>query len=161
MSQADVDLPWFWGFGPKNWQGEAGLRSPLGAQLDAVRSGVHLEHGAADSWRAIEAADRRVSAVRHARAIEARLARLTAVQVQALRLHYDDHATLPFEVDACAVLLAASRVLVGSGRVGLAEMRKALHGAPAAKREAIAEQARDLWRAAVAAYEATGTEVRR
>lgn len=154
MSRADVDLPWFWGFAAKTWQGEAGLRSPLGGQLDAVRSGVHLEHGSADSWHAIEQAHRRVSAVKHARAIEARLARLTAVQVQALRLHYDPKATLPFEVDAAAVLLAASRVLVGAGRVGLVEMRKALHAAPTHRREQIAEQAKALVAVAKGAYEA-------
>jgi hypothetical protein len=156
MSLADVHLPWFWGFAARNWAGEAGLRSPLGAQLEAVREGVHLEHGAADSWRAIEQADRRVSAARLARSIEARLARLTVVQCQALRLHYDPRATLPFEVDAAAVLLAASRALVDGTACDLPSLRKALLGASPAKREAVAKQASELVRVAREAYEAQG-----
>jgi hypothetical protein len=156
--RADVDLPWYWGFAARSWAGEAGLRSPLGAQLEAIRSGLHLEHGAADSWRALEEADKRRAAVRHARTIEGRLSRLTAVQREVLHLHYDPHVTLPFEVDGAACLLKASRSLCGEplggvGRVAAEVLRKALHGATPQQRERIATQAAELVATARTVYE--------
>jgi hypothetical protein len=40
MASAELDLPWYFGTGPATAAGDAGLKSSLGSQLDAMRAGI-------------------------------------------------------------------------------------------------------------------------
>jgi hypothetical protein len=78
------------------------------------------------------------------------------LQVAILRLHYGERSSLPYAIDAAAVLLKASRKLVGASdedAVPHEVLRRALQRAPAAARDAIAEQADAIVLAAIKAFE--------
>lgn len=161
MSRADVELPWYWGFAAKTAQGDAGLRSPLGAQLEAVRSGVHLEH-CVDSSRAEDSMLRSLGGASLGRTVARRLAVQRPLHVSALRLHYDPRVSLPYGVDGCATLLTACRVLCApDGPPTHAAARKALLATSPARREAIASQAADLVAIARLAYDSTEVQEER
>ncbi len=153
--RADVDLPWYWGFAARTLAGDSGLRSPLGGQLEAIRTGLHAAEHCVDSSRATDDMLRRIDTGRTGCTVAARLGQLTHVHQAALKLHYDPHMTLPYSVDACATLLALSRALTAPDAPDMLTLRKALQGATAARREAIAQQATALVRSAKDAYEAT------
>lgn len=123
MSRADAELPWYFGSASKTWQGDAGLRSSLGAQLanpGASSSGANMS--------AIEDAMlRRCGAAGLARDVETRLRTLSKVQVEALRLHYT--GSLPIVDPAACLLTSARRLLVSlqyrDARAALGKVRKA------------------------------------
>lgn len=154
MSRADVELPWYWGTGSKTWAGDAGIRSPLGGQLSALRDGVHGDY-VVDANSATEGMLRRLESARTAKRIEWKLAQLMPMQAAALKLHFGEHNSLPYAIDAAAALLRASRRLAGQDEmepVPLATLRKALRGATVTARDEIARLADDLVAAAVQAY---------
>lgn len=122
--RADAELPWYFGSGASTWAGDAGLRSPIGGQLAAasqvkqhrVENPPWMAKGVqafvVDASKAEDEMLARTTAALIARRIATRLACLTRVQVQALELHYDESKSLPFGIDASAILLVAARRLV-------------------------------------------------
>lgn len=164
--RADADLRWYW-----RDRVAVGLSSSLGFQLDhlaasvlatgTVSSGVWMakpkaQH-AVDTSGAEDAVHRGIADVWRAIEVELRLGSLTLVQYRALKLHYDRderRECLPDDVSPAAALLAASRALCGTtGDPDLSTMRKALKGATKAEREAIADEAGRLLKAAQVAYD--------
>lgn len=153
MSRADSDLPWFFGSAPQSWAGDAGLRSALGGQLEAVRS-EKLASGTVNASQIEDDVHRRLGAATRARAIEARLAQLSDVQVATLRWHYGE-GSLPYGVDRSACLLGRVRRLCSAGGVVPQEvLRAALLEASTEEREAIAAEADRLVVGAREAYDA-------
>lgn len=104
---ADVDLPWFFGTGPQTAQGDAGLRSPLGPQLDALRSGVQREHTAADASRSEDEAIGRLGVAERYATIEARLRMVPTSDAEVLRVHYSERP-LPYAISAAATIVEGS-----------------------------------------------------
>lgn len=137
MSRADAELGWYFGSASKTWQGDAGLRSP---GFDGVRTATN---GAIAAQRVEDAMLERCSAANMSRVIEAKLRCLSSVHVEALRLHYTA-PSLPFSVDACAVMLDVSKRLVarlgidGSGRAYTAARAAIATARDAAKAGSIA-----------------------
>ena len=122
MSCADAELGWYFGTASKTWQGDAGLRSP---GFDGVRT---TTNGAIAAQRVEDGMLERCSAANQSRVVEAKLRQLSSIQVDALRLHYS--ASLPFGIEASAILLTSARGLVtrqsyAAARTALAEVRKA------------------------------------
>lgn len=122
--RADADLPWYFGSGASTWAGDAGLRSPMGGQLEAARQVKRVDvewppwmtKGQQPHAVDVSAAEDRMlestAAAFRARRIALRLACLSRIQYLALTLHYDETCSLPFGIDASAVLLASARRLV-------------------------------------------------
>jgi hypothetical protein len=122
--RADADLPWYFGSGASTWAGDAGLRSSLGGQLEAARqfkapdvtNAPWMAKGSqphvVDASRAEDDMHQRMGAAWFVRRVRTRLACLTSVQAQALALHYDEKTSLPYSIDASAVLLASARKLI-------------------------------------------------
>lgn len=127
--RADAELPWYFGSGASTWAGDAGLRSPMGGQLSAARQvkRVHVDNPpwmtkghqphVVDASGAEDEMINRMGAAWMARQIATKLAALTRTQAEALELHYDSKTTLPYDVDACAVLLGSARRLVVAPQV--------------------------------------------
>ena len=104
MSSADLDLPWYFGSGPRTAAGDAGLRSPLGAQLDALRTGVRHDRATVDSSRSEDEAIGRLGLGERMRVIEERLRQLDRIDVDILRAHYVERP-LPHMISGAAPLV--------------------------------------------------------
>lgn len=104
LQSADVDLPWFFGSGPSTAAGDAGLKSPLGAQLDALRAGVQHDRTVVDSSRSEDEAIGRLGMGERYRVIEERLGQLERIDVDILRAHYVDKP-LPYMISGAAPLV--------------------------------------------------------
>lgn len=182
---ADADLPWYYGTASRTAAGDLGMRSTFGLQLSAARAsqlnrepstlrrpGLPWESEAgrapegervhvrplAHCVDASQVEDGQLETLWHAdriRAVEARLAAITATQRAALKLHYAG-GSLPYGLDPAAVLLRAARELCGTGDAvpPLEVMRGALHRAGELQRAELCAAADSLVESARAAYEA-------
>jgi len=104
LQSADVDLPWYFGSGPSTAAGDAGLKSPLGGQLDALRAGIPRDRTAVDSSRSEDEAIGRLGMGERYRVIEERLGQLQRIDVDILRAHYVDKP-LPHMISGAAPLV--------------------------------------------------------
>jgi hypothetical protein len=104
LQSADVDLPWYFGSGPSTAAGDAGLKSPLGGQLDALRAGIPRDRTAVDSSRSEDEAIGRLGMGERYRVIEERLGQLQRIDVDILRAHYVDKP-MPFMISGAAPLV--------------------------------------------------------
>lgn len=109
---AEADLRWYYGSGPDSWQGDAGLRSNFGSQLQAAYEGRTTSHGVDIS----EIEDRAIERCSHAAKatdIEARLRCLTRAQVGRLEAHFKGRS-LPYEISAAAVFCEHAKTICAS-----------------------------------------------
>lgn len=151
--RADADLPWYY----TQAAGDAGLRSPLGSQLELMQAQQLVDGRTVDAGQIEEAALDRVGIGRRIRRIEATLGRLEPHQVAVLRLHYTG-GSLPFAVDPAAALLPLCQRWTALGGPYPQDLRGALHGATEAQRKAIAVDADRAVTQAMEAYEETSHE---
>jgi hypothetical protein len=111
---ANFDLPWYFGSGPENYEGDCGLRSNLGGQLAllAIReAGSTLPRApTVDASSFEDAMIDRLGAAHRARQIEERLTQLSPLHNRVLAIHYGG-GSLP-GVDLVAVLAPSARRLV-------------------------------------------------
>ena len=87
--RADVDLPWFFNTGSSTAQGDCGLRSPLGGQLEALKAqqvGTHTVDASQHEDNMI----RQTAAGHRLAEIDARLRAIDPGHVEALRAHYGE-----------------------------------------------------------------------
>jgi hypothetical protein len=162
MASAELDLPWYFGTGPATAAGDAGLKSSLGSQLDAMRAGISHD-AVVDSDRAEVDMIRRLGTAHRLDAIRRRLAALDGFTVRVLRLHYSERP-MAAGVSPAAVLCGEAERLCAPAMV----TRERLN---AIVRASLRER-NGLWRAlmvesatlvgeARAAYDATWVEPRR
>lgn len=97
---AKVDLPWFWG---GDWEAEAGLKSSLGAQLDAMRQGTTASPSPA---AAEDLAIERCWSAHRAWQIRRRLEACGPEVERILELHHRTAKRLPAGISPAAMLTA-------------------------------------------------------
>lgn len=149
-----MDLPWYWGTGSSTAQGDTGLRSSLGGQLDALRAGVVSEH-AVDSSQAEGDMIRRLSAAHRAEEIHRRLRTLPGEVALVLRLHYGTRS-LAAGVSGAALLCPAAAAMCGGGTVSREGLTEAIRVSLRARDNAwvaLTAEALTMVREAVEAYE--------
>lgn len=115
MSRADLELPWYFGTGPSTAAGDSGLRSPLGGQLEAIASGTLAEY-TIDAARTEDEMIRRIQTGGNVGDVRARLAELSHLDQQVLRLHYGTPA-LACNVTGAAVLASLAQRMTSSRSV--------------------------------------------
>ncbi len=117
--RAALALPWYFGQGASTAAGDAGLRSSLGGQIEALRAsqleggGGMLESRAVDSSDIEDAMHQRLEAGGRMARVAERLAGCSDAHVTVLRLAFGT-APLAFGVSGCAVLTASAAKLVGA-----------------------------------------------
>lgn len=157
------DLSWYFGSGAQTWQGDAGLRSPFGGQLERAARREAYGHHVVDASQAEEQMIDRLGAAWLARLVEARLAVLTAEQRDVLSLHYAGRrfgdvstppsaGTLPFGISRAAILS-------GDEPWELEVMRAWLMGSSVDERRPIESRGRALVQEAEATYARACREV--
>lgn len=108
---AEADLTWYWGVGPDSWAGDAGLRSNLGAQLEAIAAGINAVPTPDSNASEDAMIDRMLFAAR-ATDIEARLRLLSAADVLVLRVHFTGRG-LTFGISSAAVFTEQAKAMCG------------------------------------------------
>ncbi len=145
---AALALPWYFGSASSGHSaaGDAGLRSSLGGQIDALkasrtfRGGGILEDRAVDSGRIEDAVHQRLDDCDRIARVRARLSACTPDDQAVLRLHFGTSA-LAFAVSGVALLTNAARVLVRrfpvEHKIKLFVSDTALCGCPACQEQPI------------------------
>lgn len=151
-ASAEADLRWYWGTGASTWAGDAGLRSPLGGQLEVLRAGMVSQSQAVDASQAEDLMHNRMGAAARAREIELRLRSIPAELARLLRRHFTERA-LPYDISPTANRTPTAKRLCPSGRVE--QLRSAIRSADQATLAALISESERSVRAAVLAYEAT------
>lgn len=154
-ASAEADLRWYWGTGSATWAGDAGLRSPLGGQLDVLRAGMVSQHQSVDASQAEDLMHHRMGAAARAREIEGRLRSIPDALARLLRRHYTEKA-LPYDISPTANRTPTARRICPSGRVE--ELRSAIRSADQATLAALISESERAVRAAVLAYETSSVE---
>lgn len=117
---ANDDLPWLWGSGASTAEGDCGLRSPLGGQLERVKSGV-----VGDFRRDADDDDARIRTATRMKAIEKRLKRLSGEVTTHLWAHFSQRP-MPYGISGAAIFTRAAASLTGSSPPAPEELRAKL-----------------------------------
>ena len=111
---ANADLLWYYGTGAETMQGDMGLHSSLGSQLQAMQEGRVSSHGV-NIGEIEDAAIGRCQYATKAQNIERRLAQLTRRQNEILEAHFKGRG-LPYGITSAAVYCEHARVMCGTKR---------------------------------------------
>jgi hypothetical protein len=109
MGLAELDLRWYFGGAGRTAAGDMGLRSPMGAQLDAARLGAASTRNI-DVDASVDRMDEQIEAVRRWRCVRARLEQLTPRRSRILGLACGG-ARIGGGLSAAVVLTEAARDL--------------------------------------------------
>lgn len=151
--RADADLPWYWGTGASTAAGDAGLRSPLGGQLEVLKAGI-IGPRQVDASHAEESTIDRVGMGKRMRRIEACLRAMESPRlVEVLRRHYSGRS-LPFGLSPAAVVLPICVRWVSPSGTHPQDLRGALHAATERQRRQVRADGDALVAKALGAYEA-------
>lgn len=109
---ANADLLWFYSVGAETAEGDMGLRSSLGSQLQAMQEGRVSSHGVNISEIEDNAIERCKHATRYENIVR-RLRQLSRRQNEQLEAHFKGRG-LPYGISSVAVYCEHARVMCGT-----------------------------------------------